>query len=279
MKKKISFLILMMLSSVIWLPFLMLIGNSFMGASELMSHFSAVLSGTGGEVEFSLLPQYPTLKPYVELLFDSPGFYVMFWNSVKIVFSILGGSLLISVPAAWAFGRYDFYGKKWIFIVYMILMIMPFQVTMVSGYLVLDRLHMMDSHLAVILPAVFSTFPVFIMSKFFQAIPPSLIEAAKIDGAAEWSIFLRIGMPLGFPGIMSALILSFLEHWNAIEAPMTFLRNQNLWPLSLYLPEITAKKAGVAFAASVISLLPPLLLFLMGQSHLEQGIEASGIKE
>lgn len=278
-KKKLIFLLLYSLSAVIWLPFIMMIGNSFMGIGEIRDHFGSVLTGIEGEAEYSIIPQYPTLKPYVELLLDAPGFYVMFWNSCKQVLGILAGQLLIAVTAAWAFGRYDFYGKKLLFTIYMALMIMPFQVTMVSGYLVLDRFHLMNSHWAIIIPGIFSTFPVFIMTKFFKSIPDSLLEAAKIDGAGELQIFCSIGIPLGAPGVMSALILSCLEYWNSMEQPLTFLRDRSLWPMSLYLPNITGEKVSVAFAASVIAMIPALLLFLWGQSYLEQGIEASGMKE
>jgi multiple sugar transport system permease protein len=158
-------------------------------------------------------------------------------------------------------------------------MIMPFQVTMVSSYLVLDWFHLMDTHLAIIIPAIFSAFPVFIMTKFFKGIPEALMEAAKIDGAGEFQIFCHIGIPLGISGIVSAIVLDFLEGWNAIEQPLTFLKRQSLWPLSLYLPSISTEKIGVAFVASVIVMMPSVLIFLYGQQYLEQGIVASGIKE
>ena len=165
------------------------------------------------------------------------------------------------------------------FMGYIILMILPFQVLMTPDYCVLNRLHLLDTHLAVILPGIFSTFPVFIMTQFFSSIPLSLLEAARLDGAGEGAVFIRIGIPMGFPGIMSAGILGFLESWNAIEAPMAFLKDRTLWPLSLYLPDITADKVSVAWVASVAAMAPPLFLFLAGQSFLEQGIMVSGIKE
>lgn len=158
-------------------------------------------------------------------------------------------------------------------------MVLPFQVTMVSSYLVLDKLSLIDTHLAVILPGIFSTFPVFIMEKFFRAIPKTMIEAAEIDGAGPFQIFLKVGLPLGKPGIASCLILDFLECWNSLELPMTFLKTESKMPLSLYLPEITAARAGVSFAASVIMITPAVLVFLWGQEYLRQGIAASGLKE
>jgi len=269
----------MVLSLLVVLPLWFIITGSFMGTPEIIESFSPVLTGIPGNVSWPLLPAYPTLRSYVELLLDSPKFFVMFWNSCKQVFPALFGQVLIAVPAAWSFARFEFKGKKALFTLYITLMIMPFQVTMVSTYLVLDRYQFLDSHLAVILPAVFSTFPIFIMVKFFKAIPKSLIEAAKIDGAGEWRIFWKIGIPMGSAGIISALILDFLELWNSIEQPLNFLKSKNLWPLSLYLPNISVEKAGVSLVASVIMLLPALLLFLYGQKYLEEGIMASGLKE
>ena len=103
-----------------------------------------------------------------------------------------------------------------------------------------------------------------------------MIEAAKLDGANEWQIFWRIGIPLGMPGIMSVIVVDFLEYWNLIEQPAVFLRTERLKPLSLYISTITKENAGVAFVAALVALLPPLLVFLCGHRYLEQGIAAMG---
>ena len=95
----------------------------------------------------------------------------------------------------------------------------------------------------------------------------------------KFQVFLSIGVPLGSSGIVSALVLSFLDAWNLIEQPLTFLKSKTLWPLSLYLPNISMDNAGLAFVASVITLVPSLLVFLAGQNYLEQGIAASAVKE
>jgi multiple sugar transport system permease protein len=261
------------------LPIWMMITGSFMGAAEVSDNIGAVFSYRDGFVKWSVLPLYPTIKPYIELLGDTPEFFHLFWNSCLQVFPILLGFLLVAVPGAWAFGVYEFPMKKLLFFLYTVLMILPFQVTMASNYLVIHRLDLMDSELAVILPAVFSTFPVFIMTKFFSSIPRSLFEAAEVDGAGEFQIFLRIGINMGLPGIISALVLGFLEAWNAVEQPLIYIRTQSKWPLSLQLPNITTGKAGISFAASVVTMLPALMIFLIGQSYLEEGIQASGIKE
>ena len=143
----------------------------------------------------------------------------------------------------------------------------------------LDRLGLMNTVWAIILPGAVSTFPVFLMIRFFAAIPSALTEAASLDGAGAWQIFIHLGLPLGVPGILSAVVLGFLEYWNALEPPMTFLKDQTFWPLSLYLPTVTAENAGASLAASVIMLMPALLIFLFGQKYLEAGIAASGMKD
>ncbi len=279
-KRIFAFIIVALISLLIWVPILMMLTGSLMGNKEIEECIGPMMEeGTKEYVRWNISPKYPTLKPYVELLLDSPNFFAMFWNSCLQVIPGVLGQLLIAVPASWAFGRYQFPGKRGLFFLYITLMIMPFQVTMVSSYLVLDWFHMMDTHLAIIVPTIFSAFPVFIMTKFFKGIPEALMEAAKIDGAGEFHIFLHIGIPLGVSGIVSVAVLGFLEGWNSIEQPLTFLKRQSLWPLSLYLPSISAEKVGVAFVASVIVMMPSTLIFLYGQQYLEQGIIASGIKE
>lgn len=278
-KKRFLCAVLGIVSLLTVFPCVVMMGSSLMGEGELKEVYGAVLGMGEDRAAMRILPKYLTLRGYAEILLDSPGFFVMFWNSVKQTACVLAGQMAVALPAAWAFARYRFRGRRALFITYVILMVLPFQVTMVSSYLVLDKLSLMDTHLAVILPGIFSTFPVFIMEKFFRAIPKTMIEAAEIDGAGPFQIFLKVGLPLGKPGIASCLILDFLECWNSLELPMTFLKTESKMPLSLYLPEITAARAGVSFAASVIMITPAVLVFLWGQEYLRQGIAVSGLKE
>lgn len=279
MKKWMIAMLLSAAALFVWVPLWMLLSASFMGSREMVHNLAPVLSEEAGYAHWPILPQYPTLKLYVELLLDAPEFFTMFWNSCKQVFPIVVGQIVIGAPAAWAFARFRFRGKGVLYALYIILMLMPFQVTMVSSYFVLDRLGLMNTVWAIILPGAVSTFPVFLMIRFFAAIPSALTEAASLDGAGAWQIFIHLGLPLGVPGILSAVVLGFLEYWNALEQPMTFLKDQTLWPLSLYLPTVTAENAGASLAASVIMLTPALLIFLFGQKYLEAGIAASGMKD
>ncbi len=262
--------------SIMVFPLFMLLVNSLMGKQELLKTFGAVLADSGEYAGMLIFPAYPTLRAYVRLLLDSPEYFTAFWNSMIQTAGVIFGQLLTAVPAAWAFAQFHFPGKRILWLVYMILMILPFQVTMVSGYLVLNAAGLMDTRAAVILPGIFSTLPVFILRKTFAGIPGEILEAARIDGAGDLRIFFGIGIPLGVPGIFSVIVLSFLEYWNAIEQPMTYLKTKSLWPLSLYLPQMIGSETAAAFAASIVTLLPAVLLFFWGQAYLEQGIAASG---
>lgn len=270
---------LLLLLAGMLLPLFMLLADSLMGERELLETCGAVLADSGTYARFRIFPMYPTLRAYVGLLLDSPEYFTAFWNSVIQTAGVLIGQLLTAVPAAWAFARFRFPGKRILWFIYMLLMILPFQVTMVSGYLVLNTIHLMDTRAAVILPGIFSTLPVFILRKSFAAIPGEVMEAAQIDGAGSLRIFFQMGIPLGMPGIFSILILGFLEYWNTIEQPMTYLKTKALQPLSMYLPQMINTEVALAFAASVVTLLPALILFFFGQESLEQGIAASGTGE
>lgn len=279
MKKYIPITLVSLIALIVWLPLWMLLSGSFMPIDEIRSGFGPVLSETKGLANWPLIPQYPTIRPYIELLLDSPEFFAMFWNSIKLVVPILVGQICFGMPAAWGFARFNFPFKKVLFTLYIALMLMPFQVTMVPNYLVLDKLQLLDTRQAIIWPIIFSTFPVFIMYRFFRSIPEAMIEAIQIDGAGHFKTFIHIGLPLGAPGIVSALVLGFLEYWNMIEQPLTFIQNKSLWPLSLYLPNIAMDQLGVSIVASVMMLIPALLVFLWGQNDLEAGIRVAGLKE
>ncbi len=270
---------LAVLAALVCLPVIWVLAGSIKSSVELSDSLSPILLENGGRVRFTLWPLFPTLRHFMEVLLQSPSFFVVFWNSVRIAVLTLGGQLMVAVPAAWAFARFPSRGNGFLFTLYTVLMMMPFQVTMLSSYLVLDNLGLMGRQAAVILPAVFSTFPVFLIYRGFTEIPEGLVEAARIDGAGDWRIFFHIGLPLGSSGILSAAVLSFLEIWNLIEQPLAFLEDKALWPLSLYLPEVGLGQAGTAFAASVITLIPAVLVFVMGQDYLEKGIVAAAMKE
>lgn len=182
MKRKLSLFLIAFGAFIVIYPVIFLLAGSFMHPAELEEHLAPIVSpASQGFADWSLLPQIPTLRSYAKVLLEEPQFFMVFWNSVKIVVGVVAGQLLFGVPAAWGFARYEFRLKKLLFFIYIILMMLPFQVIMLSQYLVLRELSLLDSLWAIILPGAFSTFPVFVLYNFFRAIPESIMESARID--------------------------------------------------------------------------------------------------
>lgn len=277
MRRKLLWFLMGAFALIMLLPIWIAVTGTFSSQWELTENLRPVLGNGQGLAKWTLLPQSPTLKSLVQVLLDSPEFFTMFWNSVTITAGILLGQFAIAVPAAWGLAKLHLPRK--LGNLYMVLMLLPFQVLMYPEYLVLKSLGLLNTLWAVILPGVFSAYPVFLLTRFFGAIPEEILEAARLDGAGEWQIFRYIALPLGLPGLLSVGILSFLDAWNLIEQPMTFLKNRALWPLSLFLPETTLTDAGLGFAAALLMLIPALLLFGLCQDALEQGITLPGGRE
>ena len=267
----------------VWWPLWFLLFGALTPADELAATIGPAVGVGAGQARWQWLPSWPSPEPLAELLLDTPEFFTMFWNSCRQVFPQLLGQLCVATPAAWALSRLRFRGRRALMGLYILLMLLPFGVTMVPNYLVLQTLGLMDTHWAVILPGCFSAYAVFVMARGFDAVPRPLLEAAAIDGAGALRTFWRIGLPLGLPGVLSALVLGFLEGWNAIEQPMTFLKNPARWPLSLYLSALDTLVDGqalaAAMAASLVALAPAVLIFRFGQPYLELGIRSGGVKE
>ena len=262
---------------LVWGPIWLLFAGAITGEAELQATLGPALTNSG-QARLVLLPSWPTLQTMLELLLDTPEYFVTYWNTCAQVLPQVAGQCLVGAPAAWALSRLVFPGRRAVRSLYIVLMLLPFQVTMVPSYLTLHALGLLDTVWAVILPGVFSTFPVFLMQRGFDAVPKSLLEAAAIDGAGLWQQFFRIGLPMGLPGVLAAMTIGFLDAWNALEQPMTFLKTPSLWPLSLYLTNTNGSNLALTMAASLVMLLPAVLLFSFGQKYLEQGILAGAVK-
>lgn len=282
-KKKISsallYLILAVICIVIMYPVFVALILPFQDSDELLRTFSPIMDFKGKYVSIDYIAQYPTLNHFKELLLYTPEFYKVFWNSIFITGTILIFQVFVAVPSAWAFSRFKFKGRKLLFDLYVIFMLIPFQVTMLSQYLVLNKLELMNTRLAIIIPAVFSTFPVFLIYRGFADIPEDVANSARIDGANEWQVLWHIGIPLGKSGILSCVVLCFLDLWNMVEQPLAFLKDKELFPISLYLPMLDISNANFMLAAAVVVLIPAAFIFVIGQDYLEQGIIASALKE
>ena len=157
-------------------------------------------------------------------------------------------------------------------------MLLPYQATLVPNYIILNKLNLVGSYLAIILPGAFSTFGVFLLRQFIIAIPDEYIEASKVDGASHMRIFARIIVPQCKGGIASLAILSFIDNWNMVEQPLVFLQDSFKYPMSIFLAHINQTQLGIAFACGILYMLPAVLIFLYGEDYLVKGIQLSGIK-
>ena len=269
--KKLSLCFLVLLCVLSCLPAFLLFTGSITGKQELAVSLKGIFEEQG-QTFFVLFPSFPTLRGYLEVMLDTPEFYVVFWNSVKLACFIVMGQLLLSVPAAWGFSRWHGRLCSLLFYLYTILMLLPFQVTMLSSYIVIDKLGLMDSHAAIILPAVCSTFPVFLIYRYFIGIPEEIFEAFSMDSSSHLGMFWHMGVPLAMPGIKAAMLLGILEYWNLLEQPLLLLKTPALWPFSLYLPRVSQENTQYIFVFSFLVLLPVCLLAFLERDELQKGI-------
>ena len=265
-------------------PIILTITNSFMASSEISANYGSVFAtnSSGGKVYISekvnlkFIPDMVSLSQYITVLFKSPDYLLKFWNSVILVGPIVVFQLALASLAAYGFFRYSGRIREIIFFSYIILMLMPYQVTLVPNYLVRETLKILDTNWAIWLPGIFSPFAVYLLTKFMRRIPVSLIEAAQIDGAGEWQIFRKVCFPLCKGAVCSAAILVFIDYWNMVEQPLILLSDPEKHPLSVFLSKINSGEIGLAFAVATIYMVPCLLIFLYGEEYLVDGITYQG---
>lgn len=274
------------------MPTVLTIANSFMTSAEISANYGAMLNNMTEDskvfisenVNLKFLPDSVTFSQYKSVLLKSPDYLLKFWNSVILTVPITFFQVAVAILTSYGFSRYPNKFKSIIFFAYIILMIMPYQVTLVPNFLVADKLGFLSEtgntalkqRLAIILPGIFSPFSVFLLTKVMKRIPKSYIEAAKLDGANEWQIMTRIHMPLCKGAIISIIMLVFIDYWNMVEQPLVLMKDSDLHPLSVFLSQINSGDIGLAFAVGVVYMIPTILMFLYGEDYLVEGITASG---
>ena len=255
------------------LPIVYTVMNSLMSPAEVQHYYSG-----SGQMTLHLLPDQFSLEEYYQILFRRPDYLMKFFNSLWPVTVIVIGQVCVSSAAGFAFAKFRFPGRDVLFFFVIILMMMPIQVTLVSNYIVLDRMGLIGTYFAIILPAIFSPFGVFLMRQVIAAMPDELIEAAKLDGAGNCRIFLRIVLPCSKSGVVSLVILCFIDNWNMVEQPIVFLKDAGKYPLSVFLSQINEMNPGLSFACGVLAMVPVALLFLFYEKELIEGIGFSNLK-
>lgn len=286
-RRSIRTLIAAIFAVLFLMPTILTMANSFMSANEIKANYGAILDNASEKkdgqkayiaekVNLKFIPDMVTFKQYVTVLFKSPDYLLKFWNSVILVGPIVVFQLLIASLAAYGFTRYRGRVKEMLFFIYIILMLMPYQVTLVPNFLVSKWLGILNTRWAILLPGFFAPFSVFLLTKFMRRIPISLIESAEIDGAGEWGIFTKVCLPMCKSSLFSVAILVFIDYWNMVEQPLILLSDEAMYPLSVFLSKINTGEVGLAFAVATIYMIPALLMFLYGEEYLIEGIAYSG---
>ncbi|WP_084958943.1 carbohydrate ABC transporter permease [Thermoactinospora rubra] len=249
-------------------PFVWMLLTSFKGVRQMIND------------PMAWLPDPWVPQNYPEALGKMP-FGLAYWNSFYVAVLTVGLTLLTSAMAAYAFARIRFRGSGALFLLFLVTQMVPVQVTIVPLYLVLARLGWVDSHLALIVPAIANPFAVFLLRQFIRAVPLELEEAAKLDGAGRLRIFWSIVLPAIRPGLGALGIIVFLTSWNSFFFPMIFLTSEELFTVPLLLQRFASERGaidyGLILAASAISVIPTLIAFLIGQKRIINSLAASGL--
>lgn len=265
-------------------PTVLTFTNSLMSKSEIAANYGQIFSSVAGdsktyvsgETNLKIIPDMITFTQYDNVLLKNPQYLFKFWNSVILTVPIMIFQIMVALFAAYGFARFEGKIRSIIFFTYVILMLMPYQVTLVPNYLVSNWLGIIDTRLAIILPGIFSPFAVFILTKFMRRIPVAMIEAAKLDGAGEFQIFARICVPMSKTIIYSVAILIFIDYWNMVEQPLVLMSNSDIHPLSVFLSQVNTGDAALAFAVASIYMIIPLLTFLYSEDYIIEGVAYSG---
>lgn len=266
------------------MPTVLTIANSFMTSTEISANYGAMLENMTEDkkvfisenVNLKFFPDKVTFDQYKNVLLKNPDYLLKFWNSIALTVPITLFQILLAILTSYGFSRYPNKFKSIIFFAYIILMIMPYQVTLVPNFLVAESFGILNTRWAVILPGIFSPFSVFLLTKVMRRIPISYVEAAKLDGASELQILTKIYTPLCKGAIVSITMLVFIDYWNMVEQPLVLIKDSYMHPLSVFLSQINTGDIGLAFAVGVIYMIPTMLMFLYGEDYLIEGITYSG---
>lgn len=233
-------------------------------------------------VPMEWIPSPAELANYTTVLFGEDSILPAFANSVFVALLRVAGELVTATMAGYAFARFTFRGRDKVFLLYLATAIIPSQLLLVPRFIYFQQLGLYDTLWALILPGMFTVLGTFLMRQFFVAQPHEFAEAARMDGASEWRIFTRIYVPLATP-VMAALgILAFVWSWNDYETPLVLISSPEMYTLPLSLTSFTneqgALSPGLAMAASVVTIVPVLVVFLLLQRRFVQALTHTGIK-
>ncbi|GGG03449.1 carbohydrate ABC transporter permease [Paenibacillus abyssi] len=227
-----------------------------------------------------LIPDKITLQNFSEGWVKG-GFYDYYVNSTIVTTIRVLLTVAINAMAGYAFGKYRFRGKGFLFLLVLSAMMIPDQVRMIPLYSMINSLGFMDTFASVIFPGLGATFGTFLMTQYVKTVPDELMEAARIDGCSEYRIFSQIIMPLVKPALVTNLIFQFMWGWNDLLYPLLFLQSQEKYTLQLALAffrDSDTVTAGPIMAMSLASIIPILIIFFLLQRYFVEGIAVHGVK-
>ena len=226
------------------------------------------------------IPSNPRVRNYVDIWTKIPLLTFIF-NTAKLTIIVTLLQLFTSSFAAYAFAKLNFKGKKTLFLGYIATIAVPWQAYMVPQFMMMRSWGLNNTHLAIICLQAFSAFGVFLMKQFYEGVPTELCEAARIDGLSEYGIWWRVMLPLSKPALSTLTIFTFVATWNDFLAPLIYLTKTELKTiqigLRMFISQYSAEY-GLIMAASVIALIPVLIVFLALQKYFVQGVATAGLK-
>lgn len=266
--KIIKWVLLIVGAAVMLLPFLWMVITSIKIPQEIIAYPPI------------LIPGEVTFERYRQILIELD-FIRYFFNSLYISLIVTGATLFTSSLLGYIFAKYKFKGKNVIFISILSTMMIPFPVIMIPLYLLIAKIGLVDNHLAIIIPAVFNTFGVFLMRQFMQDIPTELIESGRIDGASEFYIFYKLILPQAKPALAALAIFIFMWQWDNFLWPLIVLQSNKTFTLPLGLAFFAQQywtDYGLVMAGATVSVIPVLIVFLFMQRKFIKGITMTGLK-
>ena len=279
-KHVVSRALLTLVALIILLPVVLTALYSFFSPEEIKA-FMETRGNYDASVwmEIKLAPRVFSLSQYYNILIEDVSVLRLLCNSAMYTSAILLGQALVIPAMAYALSRFKFRGRDAIFFIVIMLMLLPFQVTMVPNVLTLRTMGLLNTAWAVILPTCFAPFYIFLVRQFMVGLPRELLEAAEVDGAGTFRCFIHVALPVCRPILGAAVALSFADCWNLVEQPLTYLAGQTqLMPLSVMFNQLTENPSGVEFAGAALYILPALLIYLYFQKDILSGIQLTELK-
>jgi len=278
--KVFSIVLLTGIAVLILLPIVFTFLYSFFPESEIEAYLK--LRGSYDDTQWLgvlLSPKLATIRQYYTILIEDPQYLKLFVNSVKYSAGILLGQALVIPMMAYALSRFTFKGRDALFFILLMLMVLPFQVTMVPSVITLRFMGLLQTPWAVILPMWFSPFYIFLLRQFMVGLPNEYLEAGMMDGAGTFRCYTHVVLPVCRPVLGAAVALSFADCWNLVEQPLVYLSSRTAdQPLSVMFNQISTDNSGVAFAGAALYILPALFVYFYFQEDILLGVALSELK-